>query len=143
MKKEMKLMERSTKIGLGILASILILALSVTVIHKYGWRLFGYYFCEDPEYTALYVKEEDDQLHFWYANMDLGHSLDSYRPYHVEEDTLYLGVNSLFLVGDYYSMFQIDPKRKINKIILCGRGKERVIYDRSVDGDRHEFQKGD
>ena len=97
--------------------------------YKFGWRLFGYRFCDDPDTVALYAVIQDDCVDFMYGDKEFITSLDSYKPYHIEDGTLYIGVKTLYFVGAGNSfLFSIPTNERVEKVILTGRGKERQIF---------------
>lgn len=109
-----------------LIISIVILLL---VILRFWWRIYpGYYFCDDGSCAILEVT--DDHVLLEKNIFNLGHFFDGYK-YHVDDKTLYVGYKTMFLLGSsfsYNARIEIPTEEKVEKIVLCGRGKEKVIY---------------
>ena len=150
-------MKQTTKITLlsiwSIIATIIIVVATGIFAIKNTWRIApDFSLCEDPEKICPVVQKiTDDHVKLTVAVFGVGFNYEGCT-WKLEHNnisggyTLYVGVKYIPLLGDGgqgTSIYIPKGDETITKIVACGHGKERVIYDRSVDGDRHEFQKGD
>ena len=122
-----KMKKRLFKIGIIIFA-IIILFLGI----KYLWLIIpGYYLCNNAEHTSIAVSEITDQnITFSYSIANLGHFYEGYKS-EVKDGVMYIGVKTIFLLGKVQAdgiTFHVPTDQKIDKIILVGKGHERIIY---------------
>ena len=122
------MMKQATKKRLILLCSILLIVVLLFVGIKYGWRLFGYRFCEDPDTVVLYGYFQDDGVKLQFVSNDSFAiwEMEGYK-YHIEGNTMYIGVKVLPVIARGYGDFTIKTDQKIEKVILVGKGKERVV----------------
>ena len=117
-----------------IVTSIVLIFVAILLIMlRFLWKIYpSYYFCDNAETAGLGIVEiTDDHILFSENIFNLGHFFDGYR-YHIEGNTMYIGIKTMFLVGSTFNSsaeFSIPISGTIEKIVLCGRGKERMIYD--------------
>ncbi len=123
--------KRTIIIGLVILA----VALPILAV-KFTWRIIpGYNLCDEPNWRTRVIRVEENQVTFDITIANLGLFYDGYKC-KVKDNTMYIGVKTIFLLGRYPAdsvEFTVPTEERVEKIVLCGRGKEKVIYQQEED----------
>ncbi|MBE5962805.1 MAG: hypothetical protein E7256_15750 [Lachnospiraceae bacterium] len=116
----------------GIVAGVFL----IFVAFRYGWRLFGFSMCKDNVgFESVIVKEDEVTLKCFNADSFSFDCMIGYKAKQ-EGDILYVGVKYNTLLGvlpdDVGSgEFTVPVKGEINQVILKGRDKELIIWDRA------------
>ena len=97
----------------------------------YGWRLFGFRFCDAP--GSLMIKSveiEENAVHLSGSTCESAKRYDGFVC-RVEGDTLYVGVKT----GAFFAQSESDAfdlniptETAIARVVLKGADEERVIY---------------
>lgn len=111
-----------------IISAIIILFLGI----KYLWLIIpGYYLCNNAEHTSIAVSEITNQnISFSYSIANIGNFYEGYKC-EVKDGVMYIGVKTIFLLGKVQAdgiVFRVPTDQKIEKIVLAGKGHERIIY---------------
>ena len=143
----MKKNKRIKALILTPIAVILAFVITVVIIDRFFWMHFDYYFCTKPDGVSYYVNEVTDKTATIWLYQRSSAAIDRYGgyDYKVQGNTIYLGINVTYFWGQYFEMpteIPIKSENKIEKIILCGKGKEKVIYDDSTgqENDNSNFE---
>jgi len=148
-------MKQTTKITLlsiwSIIATIIIVVATGIFAIKNTWRIApDFSLCEDPEKIRPVVTGiTDDCVKFQVQVPGIGFFYEGYKCDWEQNETggvtLYIGVKYIPLLGSggQLSIFHIPrvtsiDRQSITKIIACGHGKERVIYD--IESDQNKLQ---
>ena len=141
----MKKNKRIKALILTPIAVILAFVITVVIIDRFFWMHFDYYFCTKPDGVSYYVNEVTDKTATIWLYQRSSAAIDRYGgyDYKVQGNTIYLGINVTYFWGQYFEMpteIPIQSENKIEKIILCGKGKEKVIYVTIVQGKKMTIQ---
>ena len=129
-------MKKSTKTKVFIFTPIaVILAALITffVIDRFFWMHFDYYFCAKPEEVSCYVYEVTDKTATLWLHQRSSAAFDRYggSAYYEKDGVIYVGINVIYFFGERFqnpTEIKIEAKEKIEKIVLKGHGKTKVIY---------------
>lgn len=119
---------------ISIIFVVLILVLLVLGL-KYGWRLFGYRFCESPDVLSSKCEVENTFVRVQGMTSNSAKKFDSYK-WEIENGVLYLGIHcKTFFASSNLGTFDItiDTPQKINKVIIKGHGAEQEIYSAKTE----------
>ena len=126
-------MKKFIKIVLWCLISIILLSAIAFMSARYGWKLFGFQFCEDI--NRLYVEniEVTDNIVMLRGNTAASAPAFVGYTYKIVEDKLYIGMkyNLLFGFTQRLGAFNISLKTdtsKITQIFLKDEQKEKRIW---------------
>ena len=111
-----------------IVSAIIALFLGI----KYLWLVIpGYYLCNNAEHTSIAVSEITEQnISFSYSIANIGNFYEGYKC-ETKDGVMYIGVKTIFLLGKVQAdgiVFRVPTDQKIEKIVLAGKGHERIIY---------------
>jgi len=133
------------KIFFIIIPMLLFASMAVYVAPRYGWRLFGFKYCEDPS-TLIF-----EQLAIDYNNgfiEIIGNTTISFTAYvgsthKLSGTTLYVGMkyNSLTGFSNRNGRFEVHipiETERIEKIILKGKQGEKIIWEKGEPQDPQE-----
>ena len=148
-------MKQITKITLlsiySIITTIIIVIATILCTIKFAWRIApGFSLYEDPYKICPVVQQiTDDYVELSVTVFGLGFNYEGHT-YKWEQNksnggyTLYVGVKYIPLLGNGgQGDFIYIPKsrdQRVTKIVACGHGKERVIYDSSSESDQDKLQ---
>ena len=148
-------MKQTTKITLlsiwSIIATIIIVVATGIFAIKNTWRIApDFSLCEDPYEICPIVQDiGDDYVRLSTMVIAIGYRFQGYT-YEIKKNentlgyTLYVGIKYVPLFGDEGPGARIfiskSTNEKITKIVACGHGKERVIYDSSSESDQDKLQ---
>lgn len=119
------------KIWMIIILPLMLIIVAYFAI-RFTWRIVpGYYFCDNPSGASIYIaKNSEQKFTVDYIIANLGHFYEGYKC-KIESGTMYLGVKTIFLFGIVPGdsvTFTISVNENVDKVILVGKGHERVIY---------------
>ena len=119
---------------ISIIFVVLILVLLVLGL-KYGWRLFGYRFCESPDVLSSKCEVENTFVRVQGMTSNSAKKFDGYK-WEIENGVLYLGIHcKTFFASSNLGTFDItiDTPQKISKVIIKGHGAEQEIYSAKTE----------
>lgn len=119
---------------ISIIFVVLILVLLVLGL-KYGWRLFGYRFCESPDVLGSKCEVENTFVRVQGMTSNSAKKFDGYK-WEIENGVLYLGIHcKTFFASSNLGTFDItiDTPQKISKVIIKGHGAEQEIYSAKTE----------
>lgn len=137
-------MKKIFKIVAVVLSILLILQLVFFLMARYGWKLFGFAMCENPD--ILYVETvyvTDKTVHIVGNTSSSATSYIGYT-YEIKADVLYLGIKQNLLFGfnnrnGRYSFAIEDDFKDIESIYLVNKKGEKCIW--SVQQDKKYMEK--
>lgn len=114
-----------------VVVGCLLFDVMIISLYKYGWRLFGYKYCEAPNLVHIANCEIiDEKIEIQGIVVSSAKKVDGIK-YHVKDNTLYLGIHcKVFWTSTSLGSFNysLDVKHQINQVVLVGEGHERLIY---------------
>ncbi|NLM50583.1 MAG: hypothetical protein GX196_06495 [Clostridiaceae bacterium] len=126
-------MNKALKIGLIVIVLLLILNFLVYTTARYGWKLFGFKYCQDV--GILHVKEIVLDEDYIILRGNIGASTPAFVGYiyKIEDGKLYVGLkyNLLFGFKERLGNFEVAVnanKNDISEIYLKDKDKEKLIY---------------
>jgi len=127
---------RNIKKRVTIITVVLsVIVVSAFLVPRYGWKLFGFQFCENPSAIAILdIVVTDD---FVGLRGDIYSSAVSYvgYTYNIKGNSLYVGLKYNLLLGFFHRDGSFDiripvDKNTIDKVILTGGESEKTVYEK-------------
>ena len=115
-----------------ILTSIILVVVLIVMSYIFGWRLFGFKYCYNPNYIEISdFKKTDEKISIkGYLSMDSASTFQDYC-YEIEENVLKIGLKyDLFFGKTSEFDITIDAQGKtINRVVLVdGKNNQKVLY---------------
>lgn len=118
-----------------IITVIAVLLLCVFLVGRYGWKMFGFRFCDGAGIETVEVGHDTVTIRGFYP----GSFPQGFCGYYAEEENgilsvgvRYSGIFGYFETGDFE--ISIPTSSSIEKVILKTDSESRVIYD-SADAE--------
>ena len=113
---------------------VLIIIIIIFVLARYGWRLFGFNACTNPDSIGAIVEIKENRIVLNGGTMSSAPAFVGYI-YKVVDDNLYIGIKYNFLFGffDRIGDFHIEIKcntEEINKIYFKDGSTEKLIWEK-------------
>ena len=129
-------MKKIFKIILWVIIAIVLLNVAVNITARYGWKLFGFQYCERVE--PIYVQNIEVSSDTVTLNGGVMESASAFvgSTYEIVGDKLYIGLkyNVLFGFSQRIGTFNISLKTdtsKITQIFLKDAHDEKQIWSRT------------
>lgn len=117
-------------------SAIIFLIIVVTFIgSRYGWRLFGFYSCDDP--NSLYINSIEVEENLITLSGDTSSSADAFVGYihEISDGNLYVGLKYTLLFGFFERQGRFDIQimcdtKQIQKIYLKNGSVEELVWEK-------------
>ena len=115
-----------------LLAVAFTAVISLIVWDSFLWRLFGFKFCENPEYSLVNIKVEDNCCYVLFEGEYGGSSSSvTYNDiiYEFADGILKIGAHKSFALNASTEISEeITVNGTVTEVRICGNGNEKVIW---------------
>ena len=127
------IMHKYLRICLKFLFPILVVAIGGVLTYLYGWRLFGFRFCQSPtSIGVLDVSVSDGHVTITGCTTDSASKFIGYH-YNLKNGILRIGLRFGMFAGESGDFkINIQEDNSIEKIVITGSGKEKKIYPADI-----------